>query len=229
MLIFNCTKASAEFFTSTKKGKKQSAISSTNENITDEPDEQPHWQWLVHAIKEKDKNILIVMDYQSRFSITLPNLKKGDGTYFVNNFEQQLITHANQMMAAINTDLQTIKLSLEHYHQKHNSHIFFQRGDRSIQAHINDVAWHFCDWIYEEGAIPTGNNLINFDYFANQMLRKRKGDKDYFIPQHQFLSAWLKNYAKYSAAKINKYIDILKLKERADFEERHKSLILQSE
>ena len=236
MLILNCTKAAADFFSTTKKGKKispiepapkQSIAESIGESMGESND--PHqWQWLVHAIKVKGKNVLVAMDYQTRFSITLSALKKGDEMAFLNNLEHHLTVHVHEMMSAINADSQAIDASLEHYRQQHNSCAFYLRGDRSVQAHINDVAWHFRRWADDAGDVPTEVDLIGQDVFANQLLRKRKAEKDYFTPQREFLHAWLTHYGEYSTARADESINRLKAKERADFAARHPGLNLQT-
>ena len=229
MLIFNCTKAAADFFSTTKKGKKISPIEPTHhKTIADsmaESNEPLQWQWLVHAIKVKGKNVLVAMDYQTRFSITLPALKKGDDTSFLNNFEHHLTVHIHEMMTSINTDSQAIDTSLERYRHQHHSRVFYQRGDRSVQAHINDVAWHFRRWADDSGNVPTGVDLIGHDVFANQLLRQRKAEKTYFSPQREFLHAWLRHYGEYNTAQADVCIDSLQAKERADFAARHPDLI----
>ena len=95
MLIFNCTKAAADFFTSTKKGEKSSPIEPAPYKTIAESiamadvstDSEHQWHWLIHAKKVKRKNVLIVMDYQSRFAITLTGLKKGNEFPFLKLFE----------------------------------------------------------------------------------------------------------------------------------------------
>ncbi len=72
-------------------------------------------------------------------------------------------------------------------------------------------------------------DLIGLDAFANQLLRKRKAEKDYFYPQREFLHAWLRHYGEYSTAQADACIDSLKAKERADFAARHPDLIPQTE
>ncbi len=228
MLIFNCTKAATDFFSSTKKGKKISAIETAPHKTISESAEcsKPHqWQWLVHTIKVKGKNVIIVMDYQSRFGITLSALEKGDDIDFLNNFEHHLTVHVLEMMASINADSQAIDYSLEHYRHQHNSRAFYLRGDRSVQSHVNDVASHFRSWADEMGEVPIEVDLIAFDDFANQLPRKRKAEKDYFVPQHEFLHAWLTRYGEYNVAQAEACIEKLKAKERADFSVRHPNLI----
>jgi len=164
------------------------------------------------------------MDYQSRFSITLSALKKGDDESFLNNFEHHLMTHVYELMATINADIQAIDTSLERYRHQHNHCAFYLRGDRSVQAHINDVVWHFRSWADETGEVPVGVDLISFDAFANQLLRRRKNGKDYFFPQREFLHAWLRHYGEYNTAQADACIEVLRVKERAEFVARHPEL-----
>lgn len=229
MLILNCTKAAADFFSSTKKGQKISPLEPTPkqtiaESVVESVAESNvpiQWQWLIHAIKVKGKNVLVVMDYQTRFSITLSALKKGDDMAFMNNFEHHLVIHINKIMTSVDANEQAIDASLESFRHQHNRCAFYLRGDRSVQSHINDVAWHFRRWADERGEVPIEVDLISFDLFANQLLRKRKAEKDYFTPQHEFLHAWLINYSEHNTAQADACIDILNAKERADFAARH--------
>lgn len=237
MLILNCTKAAADFFSTTKKGKKISTLEPAPEQTIAESitnsiakiNSPQQWQWLVHAIKVKGKNALVVMDYQSRFSITLSAIKKGDDVSFLNSFEHHLTVHVHEMMTAINADSQAINVSLERYLHQHNSRAFYLRGDRSVQAHINDVAWHFRNWADEIGAVPAGVDLIGRDVFVNQLLRIRKGEKDYFKPQREFLHAWLTHYGEYNTAQADASIARLRAKERADAADRYPGLVASRE
>ncbi|OUS25998.1 hypothetical protein A9Q99_19670 [Gammaproteobacteria bacterium 45_16_T64] len=233
MLTLNCTKAAADFFSTTKKGKKTSPLEAAPKQSIPESIPEPNaplqWQWLVHAIKVNGKNVLIAMDYQTRFSITLSALKKGDDQSFLNSLEHHLTVHIHEMMIAVNASPQTIEASLERYLHQHQGCAFYLRGDRSVQAHINDVAWHFRHWVEDWRRVPTGVDLIGLDIFVNQLLRKRKAEKNYFTPQHEFLHAWLIHYGEYCTAQADECIDRLKAKERADFAARHPDLVTPTE
>ena len=101
MLVFNCTRAAAEFFTVTRKGAKISPVAPAPEKtiadslqvsttgaaalaktVDSQVQDGKQWHWLVHAIKVKRKNVLILMDYESRFAMTFTGLKKGDDIPF---------------------------------------------------------------------------------------------------------------------------------------------------
>jgi len=228
MLIMNCTKAATEFFTKTQQGRKKSAVARpTHETLaipTTQTNAPAQWHWLVHAIKVKAKNVLIVMDYQTRFSITLTDLKKGDDGDFLDMFELHLIVHIHELMTRIDTEPQVIKASIANYRAQQDSRQFYLRGDRSVQSHLNDVAWHFRHHTSTIGAVPAGVDLISQDVFANQLLRKRKNEKNYYSPHHEFLHQWLHHYAQHSDAQATACIDTLKAKERLEFSKRHPEL-----
>jgi hypothetical protein len=237
MLILNCTKAAADFFSRAQKGKKISPLEAAPkktiaESIADSiatTNAPRQWQWLVHAIKVKGKNVLVVMDYHSRFSISLCELKKGRDSSFLDSFEHHLTVHVHEMMTAINASPEAIDSSLQRYRHQHNSSAFYLRGDRSMQTHINDVIWHFRNWADVRGVLPTKVDLIGQDFFVNQLLRRRKTKKDYFTPQNEFLHAWLTHYGEYSMAQADSSIARLKAKERADFAAKHPDLFPSSE
>ncbi len=61
MLIFNCTKAAADFFTSIRKGKKTSPMSPTPKLALTEEfilHDHQHWHWMVHVTKLGRTNVL---------------------------------------------------------------------------------------------------------------------------------------------------------------------------
>ena len=104
MLVFNCTKAAVEFFTVTRKGEKVSDLEPAPHKTIAESIETPvfpsdveaqqnggfQWQWVIHCVSIKRKKYLMVMDYHSRFCITLLAGKKGDIYQFLNTFEPML-------------------------------------------------------------------------------------------------------------------------------------------
>ncbi|MBU2871112.1 hypothetical protein [Colwellia sp. E2M01] len=244
MLVFNCTKAAADFFTTTKNGNKFSCIEPAPEKNIPYDDIKPAnvnvlsthtafgntespWQWLVHVVKVKRKNIVIVMDCHSRFSMTFSGIKKGDELAFLNMFEHHITLHITQMMSvfadipgAVEEDVtDEIFDSIECYNNMHTNCAFHQRGDRSVQATLNDVVWHFEQQAHEFGYIAEDFGLIKFDDFINQMLRKNKSDKQYFSPHHRFLKAWLTDYTDNNTQEIARKITDFKAIERSIYQE----------
>jgi hypothetical protein len=232
MLIFNCTKAATEFFTRSVKGEKHSPIEPTEHKTIEEAIQaQPstvvqvgnegikNWHWLVHVITVKRKKVVIVMDYHSRFSMTLTGLKKGDDLAFLNMFDHHLSLHVQQLMQMAIDDDDLVEESFHYYNATHDNCAFHQRGDRSVQATMNDVTWYFdCD-VHENGYIPQDYELIKFDAFVNQLLRKNKNKKDYFSPHHEFLRNWLRNYSGLNEETITDKINQFKQDESVFFEQ----------
>lgn len=67
----------------------------------------------------------------------------------------------------------------------------YQTGsDRSVQAHINDVAWHLKDMTNDIGFLPESPQ-DGFGVKMNEWLRQTKEDKDYFTPIEVFRDFWL--------------------------------------
>jgi len=221
MLVFNCSKAATEFFTVIKKGEKFTCIESAPHKTIAESiaatkhdeDDVIAWHWLVHVVTVKRKKVVIVMEFNSRFSMTFTGLKKGDEIAFLNMFEHHLSLHVNELMQSVIDDVDDLEDSLAHYDAAHFSSAFHQRGDRSVQATLNDVAWHIDCQAHDNGYLPEDYALIKFDAFVNQLLRKNRTRKDYFQPNHEFLSAWLNEYSEFSKTDISNKIKTFKKQE----------------
>ncbi|WDE05290.1 hypothetical protein SG34_029050 [Thalassomonas viridans] len=243
MLVFNCTRATAEFFTLTDKGDKipplapapekaiaESLQASSRQNTSTEkdietaiqPDSQ--WHWLVHTIKIKRKNVVILMDYHSRFAMTFTGLKKGDDHGFLKMFERHLRFHIRELLPQVISDPYIINTSFAQYGHCHAGHVFYRRGDRSVQSHINDVGWHIEMTADEMGELPAGIDLIAFDCYINNTLRSRKGEKNYFVPLQAFLHQWLCRYSGLNRAQADKRIKELQEKEKARYQAMHNSM-----
>ena len=241
MLVFNCTKAAAEFFSISRKNTRVSPLEKAPEKTIAEsiqansPQSNPlptdikpasniQWHWLVHAVKIKRQNVLILMDYHSRFAMTFTCLKKGDDSAFLQMFQQHLNFHIHELLPQVLPDPGVIHTSFEQYRQVHAEHVFYRRGDRSVQGHINDVSWHIEMTADEMGELPTGINLIAFDCYINNTIRNSKGKKGYFIPLQDFLHQWLYRFAGFSQAQADKLIKELQKKEKARYQAMHNSM-----
>ena len=227
MLIFNCTKAASEFFSKsiTKNGKKQTARiceSPPHKTIAESEalfDSQfagkpvKPWQWVIHAIKVNRKTVLIAMDYQTRFTVSLAGIKKGDDAEFLRLFEGHLKVHIWELFALVTDDRASISAPIDNYFEQFNHCGFYNRGDRSVQAHINDVVWHFKQYSASSNCIPHGEELISFDNFVNELLRTDKVTKDYFYPYHRFLHQRLMKINHLTEAETDQLLDELKDRE----------------
>lgn len=210
MLIFNCTKAAADFFTSIRKGKKISPMSPTPKlAITEEPilHDHQHWHWMVHVTKFGHRNVLLAIDSDSRFCMLFWGLRKGNIENFLEQFHERFSLH---IIAVINMGGQNEKIletSMKIFLENHHEYAFVQRGDRSVQAHINDALMNLQ---YEqhrwEDDVPTEEELFISDLRHNDTLRKRKQDKDYILPTEVLFSTWLSRYANLDEKAIEQTI-----------------------
>lgn len=139
------------------------------------------------------------MDYHSRYCIMFPAGKKGDNIEFLNNFETNL--KANFRYWVDNTSM-TPKIDqckatqyIEQYDAAINTCIFHQRGDRSVQAHMNEVVWHLQSLVERQGIITERLDCLLFSVAAAGIYRIRKGDKDYFQADQAFFTYWLETFS----------------------------------
>ncbi len=234
MLIFNCTKAAADFFTSRNKGKKitpikeaphktiaESIIAHRTMQIAKSDNGVKEWHWQVHATKVKQLTVLVVMDFETRLSITLCALKKGDVNDFVETFLQQLQQYVSQVMGMVSSDPNLLRVGLEHFNNKHAQFTFHQRGDRSVQSHLNDVIANFEAAVAEAGYSPSSSDLLEFDLCMSKILRKCKSEKDYFYPQYLFLKNWIIQQAKLDPIMTEQIVNNFVEKEREAFKAIH--------
>ena len=221
MLIMNCTKAAVDFFTKIEKGQTETLVKPAHESVLKIFDVVKNfpseWQWMVHAVKVKRKNVLVVMDYNTRFSITLSELKKGDYANFIKSFEHHLFVHVYELLMKIGLTKPDIDQSIKAFQERQNEVAYLQRGDRSVQATINDVVSLFRDYADGIGQVPTGADLISQDVFVNQLLRKPKWADDYFYPHHHFLHQWLLHYVGFNLLQADAALEYLEEKEREAF------------
>ena len=209
MLVFNCTKAAADFFTVTRQGKKVSCIEPAPHKTIAESLEAPffpddvdpqendafQWQWVVHCVAIKRKKYLLVMDFHSRYCIMFPAGKKGDDIEFLNSFETQLKANFRYLVDKNEMAQNEATQYIEQYDASINTCIFHQRGDRSVQAHTNEVVWHLQALVERQGNISERLDCLLFSVAAAGILRKRKGEKEYFKADQTFFTYWLETFS----------------------------------
>lgn len=221
MLVFNCTKAAAEFFSVTRQGKNISCIepaphktiaeSIASPIFPDDVDAQENggfqWQWVVHCVSIKRKKYLIVMDYQSRYSVMFPAGKKGDDIAFLNSFETNLKASFRYWVDNAQMDQSEATKYIEQYNATINTCTFHLRGDRSVQAHINEVVWHLQVLCERQGDITESLDCLLFSVAAAKILRKRNGEKEYFQADEVFFAYWLKTFSPQPQVTANNVIN----------------------
>ena len=204
MLVFNCTKAAAEFFTVTRQGKKVSDLEPAPHKTIAESIEHPvfpdgvdanensgfQWHWVLHCVSIKRKKYLMAMDYQTRACITVLAGKKGDIYPFLNTFEPMLKAYFHSAANEHCIDEVEIQSCIDHYDRNVNDCAFHPRSDRSVQAHLNDVYWHLERHCYEDGMLLEDLDLLGFNLFSGQFPRNSKHKKSHFFPNEELVRQW---------------------------------------
>lgn len=103
---------------------------------------------------------------------------------------------------------------------------YLKGTDRSVMAHISQVVEQLRYMVEFEGyPLPEdGADAVSFGLSVNEMLRKRKGDKDYFVPLEVFRDFWLglirvvkeQPAAKKSSASLSAVGTVSEASERGD-------------
>jgi hypothetical protein len=198
MLILNCTKATAELFTTNKKGKKSTSIQpNPNFSILDtEYEGQRLSQWLIHTKKIHRKNVLIIMHIPTRFSMVFSGLNKGEWEKVIQLILERLANAMLNVDAMIDReDEAQFQLTLNNYIDTHRTFHFFQRSDRSVLSHIADVFWRFELEVQEIGHLPNNQEeAAGFDEFTNQMIRSTGQLPKGFFPESEMYIEWLTRY-----------------------------------
>lgn len=213
MLIFNCSKAASDFFTVTRKGEKISPIEPSpcklmeddvdyvKEDDGSTPKELS--EWLVHVIRVQRKSIVFAIEKNTRYVMTFIDLKKGEYQRFITDFIERIANmvqyFGEDLMIMDNT---TFEPMLNRFQHANSEYRFFSRSDRSMQSHINEVAWFFKDTAKNAGCLPDTDQVMCFDADMNSMLKQYKGLKDMIYPANQMLFHWLRSYCDYDEKQI---------------------------
>lgn len=199
MLIFNCTEAASQFFSRVQKGKAVTPVDFNPPSSTPEEDEPGDLveQWLVHAITVQRKHVLIVMHIETRYCMIFAGAKKADVAGFIQRFSERwlygLMRHAtqNDLFPWIDGELMQ-----QRYEQACSEYVFYKRRHRGAQKHIDDIAWIFQDYAAEWGELPPDEYVAGrFDAQMNDTPRLSKGHKDYYWPDEEMISHWLRIYS----------------------------------
>lgn len=197
MLIFNCTEAASDFFSRVSKGKKITPVEKPpSPVIEDDESVESTEQWLVHAITVQRKHVLFVIHVRTRYCMIFADAKKADVEGFVHRFSDRwiygLMRHAGQ-----NDILQWVndEPMMERFQENCRQYMFYKRGHRGAQKHIEQIAWIFEDYAAEWGCLPPDEIVAGrFDAQMNDTVRSNKGVKGYYMPDEEMMAHWLRQY-----------------------------------
>jgi len=146
-------------------------------------------QWYGHRVQVLRRKCVILMELQSRYAMVFTGLTKPDFARFPELVRERLWREAlsicqlddeqsARLAGLVNVISQPVQI--------------MTGSDRSVQAHLKEVAWHL-DWMANEvGALPADSGEeFSFGLRVNQMPRKSKGEKEYFYPLEVLRDFWL--------------------------------------
>lgn len=151
-------------------------------------------QWYAHFADVGGHDCIILMELQSRYAMVFCGEGIGDIRYFPDTFQERLwrevcvITQLEQALSEEDVSLLS-GIALDLSAEQH-----FQKGsDPSVRAHISQVLEQLRYMVEVEGyPLPDyGADSVSFGLSINDIPRKRKGDKDYFMPLDIFRDFWL--------------------------------------
>jgi len=182
MFVFNCT-----------QNFRDHVCSVVNEIADDSAVSNHLTQWVVHSFQVKRKNCVVAMHAMSRYSILFANIKKIDSDSFFRLFMYRLYSEMNYLCGLDDITGQDVLKKLNNY-PKFN---YCKSYNRSVQAHINDVIFHFRDQIEQAGRLPKDDDeLFSSGYYVNRFLRSTFEDQDYFYPEERMVDFWKKSYVE---------------------------------
>ena len=197
MLIFNCTEAASNFFSRVSKDKKITPVEKPPSPVI-EDDEAVEFaeQWLIHAITVQRKHVLFVIHVPTRYCMIFADAKKADVEGFVHRFTERwiygLMRHAGQHDLLQWVDDEPM---MERFQASCNEFVFYKRGHRGAQQHLNEIAWFFEGCAAEWGTLPTDEfSAGRFDGDMNDTPRSSKGQKGYYYPDEEMIVHWLRRY-----------------------------------
>lgn len=197
MLIFNCSEAASKFFSRVHKGKTITPVQKPPSSVIE--DDEPVGsaeQWLVHAITVQRKHVLVVIHVQTRYCMIFADAKKADIEGFIHRFAERwiygLMRHAGQHDLLRWIDNEPM---MERFLEGCSEYVFYKRGHRGAQKHINEIAWIFEGYATDWGTLPSDEfSAALFDGDRNDTPRSGKGRKDYYYPDEEMTVHWLRRY-----------------------------------
>ncbi|MGH8384142.1 MAG: DUF6933 domain-containing protein [Pseudomonas sp.] len=197
MLIFNCSEAASNFFSRVHKGKKITPVEKPPSPVIEDYESGEFVeQWLVHATTVQRKHVLYVIHVQTRYCMIFADAKKADVDGFIQRFAERWINgvmqHAGQhdLLRWFNDEIIS-----DRFEKTWDEYVFYKRGHRGAQKHINEISWIFEDCVAEYGTLPSDEfSAGRFDANMNDNLRSSKEHKDYFSPDEEMIVHWLRHY-----------------------------------
>lgn len=151
-------------------------------------------QWYAHYAVVAGRGCIVLMELQSRYAMVFCGHSEEQVEFFPDMLQDRLwreVCVITQLEGPLpEPDVAVLSdIALDLSSDQH-----FQKGsDPSVTAHIVQVFDQLRYMVEQEGyPLPEeGADAMSFGLQANDMLRKRKGDKEYFVPLEVFRDFWL--------------------------------------
>ena len=172
-------------------------------------DKTAGWHWYAHRITLLRKKCVLVIDEECRYALIFFGLKKRDLAHFEQVLTSRIIAEASCLCDLPQPGENAILI--EKVQQKCSSMFFDRKSNRSVQAHIRQVAQeleylvHFID----EKLPEPGKEELDIGLKINDRYRKQQ-NKDYFVPTKCWRKSLLTLIAKKGGAKIYNLDDFRK-------------------
>lgn len=140
------------------------------------------WHWYAHRVTLLRKKCIIVMEENSRYALIFTGLKKKDFAQFDQLLTRRIVAESSWLCNLSHNDQKEQLIAA--VEQKCSSTAWSLGLNRSVQSHIRQVAdevGYLADNRLEQlTKSMQGEFALGFE--VNKRYRKRKEDKDYFVP-----------------------------------------------
>ncbi len=173
-------------------------------------DKTAGWHWYAHRITLMRKKCVIVMEEECRYALIFFGLKKGDFANFEQVLTSRIIAEASWLCDL--PDSGENELLVEIIQQKCSEIFFDRKPNRSVQAHIRQVALELEYFVLfiDERLPGRTEEEIDLGLKINDRYRKRQQDKDYFMPKKCWRKSLLTLISAQRSAKIYNLDDFRK-------------------
>jgi len=201
MLVFNCTKAAANFLSSRKSQNLTPLIQAVPEFDIEHigSSEQPISQWLVQHTKELDQDILYVCHVQHRFTMVFTEVEKGNWLSFMQCFWERLVNHiawfVDEMPFDIKSTPQDWMDNIRIVHSPNGERATFcQRYSPSVNASVSRFRSSFETALYEIACFPDNEEAAGFEFNENARIHFSGSRNGMFYPAHELFCEFLETY-----------------------------------
>lgn len=146
--------------------------------------------WYGHRVTLKRRKCVLMMELKSRYCMVFAGVAKSD----FENFPEMFVDCLWREVVSI---CQLDDAQSEHLagfvHVVAEEQYYRLGSDRSVQAHLRQAAEDFDYMVnYQVGHLPElAEEQFGCGVRINETIRKRKEDKDYFVPLEVFRDFWL--------------------------------------